>query len=151
MCRQGQVNAGVDIAKVQREIDSIVAWIDERREWREQQRAHKKSTSDNTQAIKEWQDALPTHGLDGSAFGLDEKDLAEVADDEESDLDDDLSDEEADIGLSAVEQERRRRARLLRRLEQQAHAPVRPEVTELPKLREFFQLALSEVLRPTVV
>lgn len=151
VCRQGQVNAGVDIAKVQREIDSIVAWIDERREWREQQRAHKKSTSDNTQAIKEWQDALPTHGLDGSAFGLDEKDLAEVADDEESDLDDDLSDEEADIGLSAVEQERRRRARLLRRLEQQAHAPVRPEVTELPKLREFFQLALSEVLRPTVV
>lgn len=149
MCQQGEAQAGIDIAKVQRELDSIVSWIDARRKWREKQRAHKKSKNDNTQAIKEWQDALPTNGLDGTAFGLDENDLEEVDDDDdESDLEDEDADADTDSGLTAVEQEQRRRARLLQRLEQQAHAPVRPEITELPKLREFFHLELSNVLRP---
>lgn len=149
MCRQGEGKAGIDITKVQRELDSIVSWIDARRKWREKQRAHKKSKNDNAQAIKEWQDALPTKGLDGTAFGLDENDLEEVDDDDdESDLEDEDADADADSGLTAVEQERRRRARLLQRLEQQAHAPVRPEITELPKLREFFHLELSHVLHP---
>lgn len=50
--------------------------------------------------------------------------------------------------MTVLEAERKRRARLLKKLEQQAKMPLRPEISECLKLRPFFQQSLSQALRP---
>lgn len=78
VCKQGKVEANVDLEKVSQEMDSIVQWIEARRIWREQQQASKKRTS-GAEAIKQWQDAVPKHGMDSSTFGLDQVSFVMVA------------------------------------------------------------------------
>lgn len=71
-------------------------------------------------------------------------------DDDEDSLDEDSEEEggaDAESNLTALELERKRRAKLLKKLEYQAHAPKRPEIVESLKLRPFFQEGLSEIFR----
>lgn len=71
MCSRAQKEGQIDMKKVVEEMNATVRYIEERREWREQLQKKKKPIG-NEQAIKQWQDAMPSQGLDSSAFGLDQ-------------------------------------------------------------------------------
>ena len=64
--------------------------------------------------------------------------------DEEDDAD--SSDEEAEDDLDPIEAERRRRKKAQDRLRARAGEPVKPEITEVLKLREGFLAMLRMVL-----
>lgn len=137
----------VDMDKVKAEMDSVVRWIEEKRIWREKQVNQNQRQFDSAEAIKTWQDAIPTQGLDTSTFGLDQNDIDSLNDEQlESDMSDD---EDQDYeNLTPVEFERRKREKLIKKLEMQARVPKKPVVKETLKLRPYFQVMLSDVLRP---
>jgi F0F1-type ATP synthase membrane subunit b/b' len=64
--------------------------------------------------------------------------------DEEADAE--SSDEEADDDLDPIEAERRRRRKAQDRLRARAGEPIKPEVTEVLKMREGFLAMLRMVL-----
>lgn len=71
ICAAGAAD-GVDIEKVKAEMTATVEWIEARRVWRE--KLQKKPAAEDD-AIKNWQDAVPSQGLDSAAFGIDEVSL----------------------------------------------------------------------------
>lgn len=147
--RKGLADGKIDGDKVIQEMDATAEWINARRAWREEMQSNKKPAA-NEQAIKQWQDSVPTQGIDSSVFGLDQGDVEDYEDEDDSLSEDSEDYENADSydKLTVLEVERKRRARLLKKLEQQSRAPKRPEITETLKLRPYFQASLSEVLRP---
>lgn len=64
----------------------------------------------------------------------------------EEDSEDDTEDEEADDDLDPISAERRRRKKAQDRLRRSAGEPVKPEVSEVLKLRESFLVMLRTVL-----
>jgi hypothetical protein len=64
----------------------------------------------------------------------------------DEEADGDSSDEEADDDLDPIDAERKRRRKAQDRLRARAGEPVKPEVTEILKLREGFLSMLRMVL-----
>ena len=89
-------------------------------------------------------DALPgVASMQASDFGLNNMDLEVMGYDEDSE---DEAEEELQDELDPIEAERRRRAKKQDRLRRNAGEPVKPEVTEVLKMREGFLAMIRMVL-----
>uniref|UniRef100_A0A060T2R4 ARAD1A10582p n=1 Tax=Blastobotrys adeninivorans TaxID=409370 RepID=A0A060T2R4_BLAAD len=130
----------VDINAVKQEMDAIVKWIEDRRNWRDA--SAKASSSESTDAV-DWTQAVP-NALGGSDFGLDQGDLDELQDS----LQDPSHEEDEGVSEtfgSAIEEERKYRQRLEERVAKQALVPQRPSTKETQKLLPVFHKHLVDI------
>lgn len=138
---QGALDMGtVEKEKCITEINTLIRWQEDRKKWH----------SDKTRQKMAAEGITPDSGMPGSAFrssdfGLNESDLADMRiSDEEAD--EESSDEEADDDLDPIQAERRRRKKAQDRLRARAGEPVKPEVSEVLKMREGFLAMIRMVL-----
>ncbi|KIV77460.1 hypothetical protein PV11_09253 [Exophiala sideris] len=123
------------------EINALIKW----------QQARKKWHNDKTRQKMAAEGTDPTEGPPGMAafkssdFGLHEADLMDLKISDEED-DEDSEDEEAEDDLDPIAAERRRRRKAQDRLRRSAGEPVKPEVSEVLKLKEPFLAMLRAVL-----
>lgn len=137
---QGAVSTSqVDHAIAIREIDALVKWHADRKKW------HNDKTRQKMAA-----EGTNTESAPGSAtfrtsdFGLDEADLEDLA---ISDAASYTSDEESeDDNSDPLGAERKRRAKRRDHLRRTAGEPVKPEISEITKLRDGFGGMLRIVL-----
>ncbi|EXJ77942.1 succinate dehydrogenase (ubiquinone) flavoprotein subunit [Capronia epimyces CBS 606.96] len=139
---QGALDMGlIDKQEGIREINALIKWQEARKKWH----------NDKTRQKMAAEGTSPVEGLPGMAsfkssdFGLHETDLLELqmSDDEDEQ---DTDEEEAEDDLDPIQAERRRRKKAQDRLRRSAGEPVKPEVTEILKLREAFLTMLRAVL-----
>lgn len=132
----------VDKDRAVREINSLIRW----------QMARKKWHNDKTrQKMASGGDAPDGNGIGGLAktfkpgdFGLNAMDLQDLdLADEDDESDEEDEDGEEDDPIAA---ERKRRVRQRDLLKRSAGEPVKPKITELPKMSESFQGMLRMVL-----
>lgn len=137
----GAVDMGtVDKDACIREINALVKWQQKRKKWHQDKTRQKMATGGD--------------GPDGGAsaglakafkpgdFGLNALDLQELEDEDEGWS----SSEEEDDDVDPIVAERRRRARRQEVLRRSAGEPLKPEIVEVPKLRESFVTMLRMVL-----
>ena len=139
---QGAVDAGqVDKAKAIAEIDSLIQWQRERKRWHNNKTRQKMAAEDANGADGFPQDEPPgPQGFRGSDFGLNESDLQELQYSSEE------SEEESIDEVDPIAAERKRRAKRQDRLRRTAGEPLKPEVTEVPKMMPAFVDMLRQVL-----
>jgi hypothetical protein len=127
----------VDKDKAIGEINSLIQWQQARKKWH-QDKTRQKMAADN--ANTEIAPGMST--FQSSDFGLNDSDLQEMAYDDE---DGDSEDEEED-DMDPIEAERHRRQKKQDHLRRAAGEPLKPEITEVLKLREGFNSMLRAVL-----
>ncbi|KIX01353.1 uncharacterized protein Z518_09078 [Rhinocladiella mackenziei CBS 650.93] len=139
---RGALDMGmVDKEKCIIEINALIRW----------QQARKKWHSDKTRQKMAAEGTTPAEGIPGmpsfrsSDFGLHEADLMDLRISDEED-DEESEDEEIEDDLDPIHAERRRRRKAQDRLRRSAGEPVKPEVTEVLKLKESFLAMLRAVL-----
>ncbi|KAI0996609.1 hypothetical protein K3495_g11574 [Podosphaera aphanis] len=121
------------------EIDSLIAWQEARKKWH-QDKTRQKMAADGSGSIFSTIPGKQT--FKSSDFGLNQMDY------EEMDYDDagTSSEEEERDDWSPLTAERRRRAAKQGNLRRRAGEPVKPQISEVEKLRETFLLMLRRVL-----
>ncbi|KAI8952109.1 hypothetical protein F4801DRAFT_589177 [Xylaria longipes] len=137
---EGAVSSGqLDKTKAIKEIDQLIAWQEARKKW------HHDKTRQKMAAEGSAGDAgLPGMGsLSASDFGLDAMDLEDL--NYEFDSDEEAEAEEEDE-LDPIEAERRRRAKKQDRLRRSAGEPVKPQVSEVHRLKDNFVVMLRQHL-----
>lgn len=136
---EGGVSGGLlEKDKAMREIDALIAWQEARKKW------HNDKTRQKMAAEGQPAGTMAGLGLalNTSDFGLDGQDLQEMAyDDGEEEEEAEKEDE-----LDPIEAERRRRAKQQGRLRRSAGEPVKPDVSEVHKLKDNFLIMLRQVL-----
>ncbi|KAK2806945.1 hypothetical protein FQN51_005747 [Onygenales sp. PD_10] len=129
-----------------REIDSLVKWHADRKKWHHDKTRQKMAAEGGGGGGGAGAaDSVPGSAtFRGSDFGLDEADLDDLA---ISDLASNPSDEDSDDDeLDPIALERKRRAKRQDRLRRSAGEPIKPQVSEILKLRESFGAMLRMVL-----
>ena len=138
----GQINKEAAIS----EIDALISWQQARKKWHQDKTRQKMAADMAPNGVSAaGQDLGGPPGAStfrGSDFGLNESDLQDLAFESSSDEDEDSADEEMD----PIVAERKRRAKKANHLRRTAGEPVKPEVKEVPKLMEGFNVMLREVL-----
>ncbi|CAG7971501.1 unnamed protein product [Penicillium olsonii] len=132
----GQINKDLALT----EINQLIKWQEDRKRW------HLNKTRQKMAAEGTSGDAIPgVTTFKGSDFGLDEADLEDLTiSDEASDAsDEDSMDEDKDDPIAV---ERRRRIKKQDQLRRTAGEPAKPEVTEILKLADPFNIMLRHVL-----
>ena len=146
---QGAVSANmVNKEKAIAEINSLVAWQLDRKQWH-QDKTRRKMATGNQIASPEGAGMGNLGGLRSSDFGLDESDIQGLGlgDADASDDDDDDSSEDGDAEQKdPIAAERRRRGRLQEALKSRAGEPKKPAVEEVGKLMHGFVSMLRMVL-----
>ena len=161
---QGALDMGtVEREKCITEINELIKWQSDRKKWHSD-KTRQKMAAEGTGSGPD--SALPGGAFKSSDFGLHEvrfpltkrgpATLTEGANSKQADLADlrisdeeadaESSDEEADDDLDPIEAERKRRRRAQDRLRARAGEPVKPEITEVIKMREGFLAMLRMVL-----
>ncbi|RMD44096.1 hypothetical protein DV735_g949, partial [Chaetothyriales sp. CBS 134920] len=138
---QAGLDQGLIDAEVARaEIDELIRWQEARKKWHSDKTRQKMAQDDSGP------DSIPgVNTFRSDDFGLDQADLLDLRIDEEVDEENE-SDEEADEDLDPLQAERRRRRKAQDRLRSRAGEPVKPEVSEILKLRDNFLAMLRLVL-----
>ncbi|ETI26545.1 hypothetical protein G647_03322 [Cladophialophora carrionii CBS 160.54] len=141
---QGALDMGtVDRETVIREVDELVAWQAARKKWHSD-KTRQKMAAEGT-SLSEDSTGMPGTNFKSSDFGLHEGDLMDLRiSDEEDEID--SEEESAEDDLDPISAERRRRKKAQDRLRRSAGEPVKPEVSEILKLREPFLAMLRAVL-----
>ena len=137
---QGAVDGGaIDKDKAIAEINALIRWQQERKRWHNN-KTRQKMAAEN--AIDGTPEEMPGQNtFRGSDFGLHESDLQELQ------YSSDESEEAESIDeLDPIAAERKRRAKRQDRLRRTAGEPVKPEVTEVPKMMPAFVVMLRQVL-----
>ena len=140
---QGAVDSGtIDKDKAIAEINALIKWQQERKRWHNNKTRQKMAAEDAEGLMDGTPDDLPgQNAFRGSDFGLHEADLQELQ------YSSDESDEAESIDeLDPIAAERKRRAKRQDRLRRTAGEPVKPEVTEVPKMMPTFVVMLRQVL-----
>lgn len=143
----------IDCEAILKEMDSIIQWIVDRRKWRDDKLAKRnKKKQGEKKSELEWEAAMPsTNVIEGKDFGMNNEDLEDFEDEDEDDVNDDGEEENSDSedisGLSPVERERKRREKLVQKLESETSSgPRRPEIIETKKLRSLLHQELVNIL-----
>jgi len=141
---QGALDMGiVDREIVVHEVNELVKWQAARKKWHSD-KTRQKMAAEGTNS-SEASAGMPGANFKSSDFGLHEGDLMDLRiSDDDDDLDSD--EESADDDLDPISAERRRRKKAQDRLRRSAGEPVKPEVSEVLKLREPFLAMLRAVL-----
>lgn len=90
--QNAQVSSGVDPLLVVNEMDSLISWLQKRKEWMKQQENLAKEVSSGPKLGMSWDSAIPTSNeIDGNAFGFADDDFTTFEmlngdDDQDSDL-----------------------------------------------------------------
>ncbi|KAK2831916.1 hypothetical protein FQN49_007041 [Arthroderma sp. PD_2] len=136
---QGAVSAGqIDKTVAMAEIDAIIKWHSDRKKW------HQDKTRQKMAAEGVAEPMPGTTTFKSSDFGLHEADLEDLAiDDDASDPSDEDSE---DDDMDPIAFERKRRAKHQDRLRRSAGEPVKPNISEILKLRDSFGSMLRMVL-----
>lgn len=124
--------ADINVSKVVQEIDALIEWTDQQRQWK---KASEKSSTSKLDQL--WEHALPSAGLETSDFGMNEDDLDNL---NESDEDD----EDEDYDSMTLEAEKRRRKRLVQKLSAKSTVS-RPIISEIPRLQASFHQVLVDM------
>ncbi|KAH8149732.1 uncharacterized protein LAJ45_06363 [Morchella importuna] len=132
----------VDGVKAKDEIDQLIKWQARRRKWHEDKTRQKMATAGEDQSA--WLSTGPENQFSVGDFGIADGDLDDLnnVDDDELSGDENESDDQAD----PIEAERRKRKKKQDHLRRRAGEPIKPVVTEVPKLKEPFLLQLRQVL-----
>lgn len=137
---EGGVSGGVldREAAMEKEINALIAWQEARKKW------HNDKTRQKMAAEGQPGSGMGALGMkfSSSDFGLDGEDLQEMTYDDGSEAEGEAEKEE----LDPIEAERRRRAKQQDRLRRSAGEPVKPEVSQVHRLRDNFLVMLREVL-----
>ncbi|KAK5044564.1 hypothetical protein LTR84_010688 [Exophiala bonariae] len=141
---QGALDVGmINKEKAIAEINSLIQWQEARKKWhsdKTRQKMAAEGTGGNTA------EGIPgLSAFKSSDFGLHETDLMDLTISDEED-DADSEEEEAADDLDPISAERRRRKKAQDRLRRSAGEPVKPEVSEVLKLKEAFLAMLRAVL-----
>lgn len=122
-----------------KEVDALIAWQEARKKW------HNDKTRQKMAAEGQPGSSMAGLGLsfNTSDFGLDGQDLQEMAYDDGSESEEEAEKEDE---LDPIEAERRRRAKQQDRLRRSAGEPVKPDVSEVHKLKDNFLVMLRQVL-----
>lgn len=140
---QGGVDGGlVDKEKAIGEIDALIQWQRERKHWHSNKTRQKMAADEANGGGDALAEDVPgANTFRGSDFGLNEADLQELQ------YSSDESEEAESIDeMDPIEAERKRRAKRQGRLRRTAGEPVKPEVSEIPKLMPAFVVMLRQVL-----
>ncbi|KAL8918523.1 MAG: hypothetical protein Q9172_005393 [Xanthocarpia lactea] len=127
------------------EIDSLIKWQEERKRWH-QGKTRQKMAAANSSASGGAAVSTPPPGSStfrSSDFGINEADLADLDDEDESGSD---SREDSEEDANPIAAEQKRRAKKQDHLRRNAGEPVKPEVKQLKNLREGFLSMLRLVL-----
>ena len=141
---QGALSAGqIDRETAMREIDSLVKWHADRKKWHHG-KTRQKMAAESSNATES---APGSATFRGSDFGLDEADLEDLAisDAASCTSDEDSADDDMD-DLLVAERKRRAKRRDRENLRRTAGEPVKPDISEIRKLREGFGGMLRLVL-----
>ena len=131
---------GIDKGKAVDEINSLIAWQQARKRWH-QGKTRQKMAADHSNG--KGQELAPgAKAFSSSDFGLNDADLQDYA--YESSSGDDEDDETDDMDPIAAE--RKMRAKKQDHLRRTAGEPVKPEISEVLKLRDSFNSMLRQVL-----
>ncbi|KAL6696169.1 hypothetical protein J3F84DRAFT_373258 [Trichoderma pleuroticola] len=133
---EGGVSSGVvNKEKAIKEIDALIAWQEARKKWHSDKTQQKMAAEGQPGS-----DMMPT-GFTSSDFGLNGDDLEDLAYDDGSETE---AEEEDD--MDPIDAERQRRAKKRDRLRRSAGEPVKPDISEVHKLKENFLVMLRNVL-----
>ena len=146
---QGAVDTRiVQKEKAVAEIDALVAWQMDRKQWHQDKTRRKMATGNNNSLSPEAGGLGSFGGLKTSDFGIEEEDISGLGLDDATSDDDDIGSESDEEGgeQNPIAAERRRRSRLQDALKSKLGEPVKPEVKELHKLQEGFVSMLRMVL-----
>ncbi|KAI1166863.1 succinate flavoprotein subunit [Nemania serpens] len=129
---EGAVSSGqLDKAKAIEEINQLIAWQEARKKWHHDKTRQKMAAEGSAGDV-----GLPGMGsLHASDFGLDTMDLEDLNYDFDSEEE---AEAEAEDELDPIEAERRRRAKKQDRLRRGAGEPVKPQVSEVHRLKDNF-------------
>lgn len=132
----------IDKEKVIGEVNQLIAWQEARKKWHQDKTRQKMAAEGAAGGV---QDTMVPGAMSFSAgdFGLDRADLADMAYDDDSEEE---AEEEAQDELDPIEAERRMRAKRQDRLRRNAGEPVKPDVSEVHKLKDNFLVMLRMVL-----
>jgi len=140
----GAVSVGqLDQAKAIAEIDSLISWQEARKKWHQDKTRQKMAAQGGLDAAGGLD--LPGAGamaFTAGDFGVDEADLEDLEYEDSESGDENESDDE----LDPIEAERKRRAKRQDHLRRSAGEPLKPEVSEVWKLKESFLSMLRMVL-----
>ncbi|KAL7273032.1 hypothetical protein RUND412_004134 [Rhizina undulata] len=139
---QEAVEAGtVDLIKAKEEIDKLINWHARRRKWHEDKTRQKMASGGDDLG---WSVTGPENAFRSSDFGVDQADIEEI---NEIDNSREYGDEDdMDDAADPLEVERHKRELLKDQLKRRSGEPEKPEVTEILKLKEAFLLQLRMVL-----
>ena len=138
---QGGASSGqIDKDKAIKEINELIEWQQARKKWH-QDKTRQKMAADTTNGMPT-QTAPGANAFKSSDFGLNATDVEDYTYESSSADDENSQDEETD----PIEQERKRRAKKADHLRRTAGEPVKPEISEVLKLQEGFNVMLRQVL-----
>jgi hypothetical protein len=138
---EGGVSQGVvDKDKVISEVNQLIAWQEARKKWHHDKTRQKMAAEGGGGPAELIPGAMNFKSTD---FGLDRTDLEEMGYDDDSESE---AEQEAEEDLDPIEAERRIRAKRQDRLRRSAGEPVKPQVSEVHKLKENFLVMLRMVL-----
>ncbi|KAH8910830.1 succinate flavoprotein subunit [Coniochaeta sp. PMI_546] len=139
---EGAVSSGtINKEEAIKEINALIAWQEARKKWH-QDKTRQKMAAEGVVAA----DIPGALNFSSADFGLDQADLDDIAYESESDDEDELEKEDE---MDPIEAERRHKARKQDRLRRSAGEPVKPEVSEVHKLKDNFLIMLRMIPRYT--
>ncbi|KAL8785449.1 MAG: hypothetical protein Q9213_003379 [Squamulea squamosa] len=135
----------IDKAAAIREIDSLIKWQEERKKWHQDKTRQKMAAENSSSSGGPVASPTPPGSATfrSSDFGINEADLADLDDDDESGTD---SREDSEEDANPIAAEQKRRAKKQDHLRRNAGEPIKPEVKQLKALREGFLSMLRMVL-----
>lgn len=137
---EGAVGTGIiNKEKAIAEVNQLISWQEARKKWH-QDKTRQKMAAEGTGPSELMPGAMSFNPND---FGLDQMDLEDMAYEDDSESEGEL--EEMDQ-MDPIDAERKRRRRAQDRLRRYAGEPVRPDVSEVHKLKDNFLVMLRTVL-----
>lgn len=139
---QGAVEMhAVDSARAMQEIDSLIDWQGARKQWHQDKTRRKMATGGDA----EIGGATAPNTFRSSDFGINELDIEDLGLGEGDESDSDEAEDEAE-DMDPIAAERRRRQKIQMALRSKLGEPVKPSISELPKLMPPFVSMLRLVL-----
>ena len=129
----------IDKEKAIVEIDQLISWQEARKKWHQDKTRQKMAA----EGVGTSELAAAPMNFNPNDFGLDQMDLEDMAYEDDSESEGDM---EAEEDMDPIDAERKRRRKVQDRLRRYAGEPVRPDVSEVHKLKENFLVMLKMVL-----
>ena len=139
---QGAVEMrAVDGATAMKEIDALIDWQAARKQWHQDKTRRKMATAGDAETGA----ATAPNTFRSSDFGINELDIEDLGLGEADDSDSEEAEDEAE-DADPIAAERRRRQKIQMALRSKLGEPVKPPISELPKLMPSFVSMLKMVL-----